>query len=213
MGDAGSWNYSLAVTGDSIAQGSPTSGSTSTTNSSTFTAVLAATSGIPPVSFVTNTSGFVVNSGDQLASTGSLSASGSPYVVTETDTDAYGDAGTWTYSLTVTSPSSSAPGSTLSLVQTSPTTETVQNTASGVFTAGSIAVQNSIGAVTLVTTASSPDLTVSASGLIATTGTLSLGTYIDSGTDSDAHGDTGSWSFTLTVAFSWSFRLSARSDS
>jgi phage baseplate assembly protein W len=62
--------------------------------------------------------------------------------------------------------------------------------------------------VTFVTTSSSgplspsglPALVVQPSGLITTTGSLLPGTYTVSGTDSDSFGNTGTWTFTLTVA-------------
>ncbi|HEY5266550.1 MAG TPA: InlB B-repeat-containing protein [Acidimicrobiales bacterium] len=195
-GDTGTWTYSLTVTPDTIVQGPPTSGSTNANNSATFTSALTATSGFHgPVTFATATSGFTVTGANVLSTTGTLSASNSPYTVTGTDTDTYGDSGTWTYSLSVTSP---VPKTT-TIVQTSPTTGSVAITTSAAFTSGPIAVQNNTGPVTFVTTKSTPGLTVSASGLISTTGTLAVGAYSASGTDSDVEGDSGTWRYTLNV--------------
>ncbi len=194
-GDSGDWSYSLSVTADTLDQGPPTSGFTSTSDSADFTSTLGAASGfIGSVTFATTTPGFTISNGDELQSTGELSVAGSPYIITGTDSDAYGDTGTWTYSLTV-----AKSGSTTTLTQTSPTTGTVLTSSSGAFTAGPISVEDNTGAVTFVTTKSNVGLRVNASGLISTTGPLSAGTYGVSGTDSDARGDTGTWSYSLSV--------------
>ena len=56
------------------------------------------------------------------------------------------------------------------------------------------------GALTWTTTASSPELTVSSSGVVTVpTSVTTPGTVTIGGTVSDAAGDTGTWSFTLTV--------------
>jgi hypothetical protein len=287
-GDIGTWTYSLAVTPDVIVQGNPTSGSTDVAGSAAFTDTLTASSGfVGPVTFTTGTTGFAINGSDQLVSTGTLSATGSPYAITGGDSDAYGDIGTWTYSLAVTpdiivqgNPTSGAtpvgnsenfgavltvtsgfigsltyvvtsstpPGLTVAsngvvgttgglssanspytisgdvsdvygdtgawvytltvapagtkaeIIQTSSTTGSVININSGTFAAGPITVADNTGPVTFVTTASNPGLSVSDSGLIATTGSLAAGSYGVSGTDSDTSGDTGTWSYTLIVS-------------
>jgi outer membrane protein OmpA-like peptidoglycan-associated protein len=106
----------------------------------------------------------------------------------------------WTYTLSVApSGGGGPPGGHPTLDQTSPTTASVQSTSSGTFAAGPITVENGRGAVTFVTTKSSPEVAVSSAGLISATGPLSAGTYNVSGTDSDPLGDTGTWTFTLTV--------------
>jgi uncharacterized repeat protein (TIGR02543 family) len=147
------------------------------------------------VTFVPSTSGFTVVNNDELESTGPLSVSGSPYTISGTDSDIDGDAGTWTYTLTVI-----PTGSKTTIVQLTPSTGTVLNTASSTFVAGPMTTEDNTGQVTFVTTKANPGLTVSASGLISTTGSLSIGTYTVSGTDSDPAGDSGVWTYTLTVA-------------
>jgi outer membrane protein OmpA-like peptidoglycan-associated protein len=196
-GDAGSWSYTLTVTSDTIIQGVPDSDSTSAGNSAAFSSTLSAASGfIGLVTFATTTPDFAISNGNELESTSPLTASSSPYVITGTDSDAHGDTGTWTYTLTVVaSPSSNA----AVLVQTSATSGTVATTSSGTFTAGSITVDHNVGPVTFVTTNSNPNLAVSSSGVITTTGSLTIGTHSVSGTDSDASGDSGTWTYALTV--------------
>jgi len=53
--------------------------------------------------------------------------------------------------------------------------------------------------VTYVETSGAPALTVSSTGLVATGGALTAGTYVTSGTTSDANGDVGTFLFTLSV--------------
>jgi uncharacterized repeat protein (TIGR02543 family) len=193
--DTGTWTYSLTVTPDTIVQGAPTSGSTTTDNSGAFSSTLTATSGFQgQVTFATSTAGFIIANGNELESTGTLSASSSPYTISGTDSDLDGDAGTWTYTLTVL-PS----GSKTTIVQLAPTSGTTLDTSSSTFTAGPISTENNIGAVTFVTTKANADLLVSSSGLITTSGALAIGTYTVSGTDSDLGGDRGTWTYVLTV--------------
>jgi len=58
---------------------------------------------------------------------------------------------------------------------------------------------NNNGAVTYVQSSGSPQIVVSASGLVTTDGALTPGSYVASGTTSDATGDTGTFNFTLKV--------------
>jgi major membrane immunogen (membrane-anchored lipoprotein) len=58
---------------------------------------------------------------------------------------------------------------------------------------------NNNGAVTYVQTSGSPDLLVSSTGLVTTSGALADGTYVAGGTTSDPHGDVGTFSLTLEV--------------
>ena len=62
-----------------------------------------------------------------------------------------------------------------------------------------LAVTGNIGTVTYVQTGGSPNVTVSSTGLVATSGALSAGTYIATGTTSDTNGDQGTFTFTLSV--------------
>ena len=194
-GDTGTWSYSLTVSSNVITQASPTSGFVTTANSAAFSTSLNAAAGfIGPVTFTTSNPNFAVVNGDILESTGPLGVAGSPYVVGGTDSDTYGDSGSWTYSLAV-----GAEGTKSTILQTSSKTGTVSRAMSGSFTSGPIAVENDVGPVTFVTSQSNPALIVSASGLISSTGQLPIGTYLVSGTDSDAQSDAGTWSYTLTV--------------
>jgi hypothetical protein len=63
-----------------------------------------------------------------------------------------------------------------------------------------LAVSGASGTTTYNTTSSNTHLHVSSSGAITTSGgPLAVGTYTASGTVTDSFGDTGTWSYTLTV--------------
>ena len=53
--------------------------------------------------------------------------------------------------------------------------------------------------MTYVPTSGSPALVVGASGLVTTSGALTPGTYVATGTTSDPNGDTGTYALTLEV--------------
>src|SRR5665213_2541628 len=183
--------FSPAASAATITQASPTSGSVTTTGSAAFTATLAAASGfVGPVTFTTSTSGFAISSGDVLGSTGALSASGSPYTVSGSDSDTSADNGSWTYSLTVTPDV---------IVQASPTSGSVDVGGSAAFTARLAAVSGFVGPVTFTT--STPGFAISSGDVLGSTGALSASgsPYTVSGSDSDAHGDSGSWTYSLAV--------------
>jgi major membrane immunogen (membrane-anchored lipoprotein) len=192
-GDAGNWTFTLTVTaGAVIKQTAPTSAGTSTSGSGTFTDQLAVTGNTDtPVSYVTTTTSpaLSVSSSGAIKTTGTLAAG--TYTVSGTDSDPNGDAGSWTFTLTVTAGT---------ITQTNASkTGTTTTAGSSNFTASLEVTGNTDTPVSYLTTTTSPALTVSSAGAIKTTGTLAAGTYTVSGTDSDPDGDTGSWTFTLTV--------------
>ncbi|HEY5272041.1 MAG TPA: HD domain-containing phosphohydrolase [Acidimicrobiales bacterium] len=185
----GTWSYTLTVTAVAIGQDAPITGSVSTTNSAGFIAQLATNDSTGAVSYVTTVSNthLSVSSSGAIATTGALAAGS--YTVSGTDSDAYGDTGTWSYTLTVTA---------VAIAQDAPTAGSVSTTNSAGFT-DQIATSGQNGPVSFVTTLPNASLGVSSSGAIATTGALAAGSYTVSGTDGDPYGDTGTWSYTLTV--------------
>jgi uncharacterized repeat protein (TIGR02543 family) len=193
-GDSGAWTYTLTVNGSgvhgTITQTSPTFGVTTTTASATLQPVpITVANNTGPVTFnVTSRSDGLTLSGNQVSTTGSLDLG--VYKISGTDRDTSGDTGTWTYTLTVSN----------AITQTSPTTGATTTTASSTFAPGPITVVNNTGAVTFVTTVSSTGLKVSGAGVITTTGALVAGSYTVSGTDRDANGNAGRWTYTLTVS-------------
>jgi outer membrane protein OmpA-like peptidoglycan-associated protein len=111
-----------------------------------------------------------------------------PYTVSGTDVDAFGNAGNWTYTLTV-----NHVAGVITIVHSSGTTP------AGSAFSDTITVNGNVGAVTYTTTSSGNAFTVNSSGDVAATGALAHGVYLVSGTDADASSDSGSWTYTLTV--------------
>src|SRR5215469_4216576 len=60
-------------------------------------------------------------------------------------------------------------------------------------------VSGAVGAVTFTQTSGADSVAVSSSGQVSAAATLAAGTYPAAGTDSDANGDTGIWTYTLNV--------------
>ncbi|MGH9108674.1 MAG: beta strand repeat-containing protein [Acidimicrobiales bacterium] len=136
--------------------------------------------------------------GVTLAPTGDGLLKGTPakgtagtYTITLKATNGFGSAATQTFTLTVTA---------VPITQGAPTAGTTTTAGSGAFT-DQLATSGNVGAVTYTEThsADSTDVVVSSSGAVTTKGTLAAGTYTVSGTDGDAYGDTGGWSYILTV--------------
>jgi hypothetical protein len=84
----------------------------------------------------------------------------------------------------------------VTLTQAAPASGTV--TAGTAFT-GQLAVTGATGPVSYVTTTSAPPVTVSAIGAISAPANAQAGTYQLAGIETDPYGDTGSWSYTLTI--------------
>ena len=89
---------------------------------------------------------------------------------------------------------------TVTLVQGSPTSATVAYGAG--YSGHSLTVTNATGTVsyTEATSVDSTDVVVSGTGAISAATSLGPGTYAVGGGDSDTNGDTGTWTFSLTVA-------------
>ena len=115
----------LASASAPIIQASPTSNTTNVAGSATFTDTLAIASGANgPVTFLTDSStDLVVSASGQVSTTGTLSVIGSPYTASGTDSDMFGDTGTWIYSLSVTN----------TITQESPTSNTTDVIGSSTF--------------------------------------------------------------------------------
>ena len=91
-------------------------------------------------------------------------------------------------------------GAAGTLTQIAPTGRSVSVANSGWTFYDQLNVSGASGAVTYVVTTPNSHLKVTPSGAITTiAGPLTVGTYTVSGTDSDTHGDTGTWNYTLTV--------------
>lgn len=89
-------------------------------------------------------------------------------------------------------------GLTITLTQASPTSASV---ADGAGYSGQLTVTDGVGTVSYSETSStdSAEVVVSSTGGIAAASSLAPGSYSVSGTDRDTNGDTGTWSFDLTI--------------
>ncbi len=172
-----------------LLQGSPTSSTVA--DGAGYSGQLTVTNATGTVSYTETAS---ADSSDMVVgSSGAMSAAATlapgVYTVSGTDSDTSGDSGTWTFTLTVQ-------GATL--IQGPPTSATV---ADGAGYSGQLAVAKSTGTVSYTETASadSSDVVVGSSGAVTAAATLAPGVYTVSGSDSDTAGDSGTWTFTLTV--------------
>jgi major membrane immunogen (membrane-anchored lipoprotein) len=188
-GGTGTFSYTVTVTASTITQVVPTAGSATVTLSSTFKDQLATSGNVGAVTFTKTGGGskVTVSSSGGIGTNGTLAVG--VYTATGTTTDTFGDHGTFSYILTIT------PGT---IVQAAPMTGSVTVAASSAFTA-QLAVTGNTGPVTYNLTGGSTRLTVSPSGQVATTGLLLPGAYVGTGTTSDPFGDSGTFTFTLTV--------------
>jgi hypothetical protein len=188
FGDTGTWTYTLTIDPVTITQGAPTSGTTTTTGSSSFADQLTTTGQNSPVSFVTTSvsCGVVVSASGAVSTSGTLPAGSC--TTSGTDSDAFGDAGDWIYTLTVDA---------VTITQGAPMTGTTTTSASSTFADQLTATGN--GAVSFVASSDPCGVVVSGSGAITTSGTLPAGSCTASGTDSDAFGDSGVWTYALTI--------------
>ncbi len=174
-----------------IPQDSPSSGSTTTSASSSFTDQLnPQTFNGHPVTYTVSTSvtGISVSSSGAIKTTQTFGVG--TYTISGTDSDGVGDSGTWSFQLSVTE---------TSILQAAPNSGSTTYGASLGFT-DQLNPQTFNGQpVTYTVVASVPGISVSSSGAIMTTNSFVAGTYTVSGTDADGIGDTGTWSYKLTV--------------
>jgi hypothetical protein len=189
-GDTGTWSYTLNVGATTIAQGGPFTGSSTTVASTGFKDQLTTTGQNSAVTFTQTAGGTSLN----VSSTGAITTTGvlaaGPYTASGTDTDTLDDTGTWTYTLNV---------SATTITQAAPFAG-LTTTTSGTFSDElNVASGTSEGGVSFTQTSGATSLTVSSTGAVSENGTLTGGTYTAGGTDADSYGDTGSWTYTLTV--------------
>ena len=94
-------------------------------------------------------------------------------------------------------------GSTVSVMTISPIAQVapfVGSVATGIAYSSQLVASGSAGAITYVTTSTSPNVAVSSTGAVTSPNTTPAGTYTVSGTDSDPSANNGTWTFTLNVA-------------
>jgi major membrane immunogen (membrane-anchored lipoprotein) len=184
-GDTGTFSLTLEV--GVLIQSSPATSSVKVSGSKSYSNQLTVTGGDGTVTYV-QTSGspaLIVSASGLVSTSGSLTAG--TYVAKGTMSDPAGDAGIFAISVKVGA-----------LVQRDPLTATVLTTNSMAYS-NQLDVGANLGAVTYVQTKGAPQILVSPSGLVTTSGVLTKGTYRASGTLSDTTGDVGTFNFTLSV--------------
>ncbi len=184
-GNTGTFSFTLDV--GVLIQSSVTTATVKVSGSSAFTQQLAVTGGTGNVTYV-ETAGapsLAVSPSGVVTTSGTLAAG--VYSATGTESDEAGDTGTFKLSLTVGA-----------LIQRQPTAAVVTTSDSSTFSE-QLDVGANLGAETYVQTSGAPNVVVSSSGLVTTSGALATGNYKVAGTVSDATGDMGTFAFTLTV--------------
>jgi hypothetical protein len=176
-----------------ITQIAPFGKSVTVANSgSSYSDQLAVTGASGAVTYVVTSS----NTHLKVTSSGAITTVGGPlavgtYTVSGTDSDALGDTGTWTYTLTVTKGTITCTGSHGGEVHWSHW---------GDFN-DQLSETGAHGTPTYTITSADDHLHVSSDGRITTDGgPLAPGTYTISGNCKDSYGDSGNWSYTLTVS-------------
>ncbi len=179
--------FSMTVDVGELLQNSPVGATVKVSGSATYSEQLGITGATGAVTYV-QTGGapnLVVGSSGLITTSGSLAVG--TYVATGTTTDSVGDEGTFTFTLKVGA-----------LVQRAPTTASITTTDSLTFSQ-QLSVGANFGTETFVQQTGTPNLLVSSSGLVTTGSTLAAGTYKATGAVSDATGDQGTFTFSLTV--------------
>ncbi len=183
-----SGNFSFALTVGTIVQTGATSAATSVLGSATYTNQLTGVGGSGPLSFTQTTGAahLLVSSSGLVTTSGALARG--TYSASGTIGDAFGDQGTFTFSLKVGF-----------LTQTSTIRTTISPAASTTYTM-QLTASGGSGPLSFTQTTGTPSLVVSPSGLVTTSGTLADGSYVVRGVISDASGDSGTYFFNLLVA-------------
>ena len=185
-GDVGTFSLTLEV--GVLLQDSPLAANVKASGSASFSDQLVVTGNSGTVTFVpvTGTPSLNVSASGLLTTSGPLAAG--TYSATGTMNDPGGDAGSYSFSLTVGK-----------LVQRTPTAGSVAASSLSTFS-DQLSVGANLGAVAYLQTTGSPDVLVSSSGVVTALSTLTKGTYKATGTTSDPNGDVGTFTYTLTVS-------------
>ena len=188
FGGTGAWSFALTVKATKLIQAAPATGATTTGKAFTDQLKLSGSHGTVTYAQSTGAPQLKVSSSGKVSAPATL-ATGT-YKATGTAKDTYGDTGTWTFTLVTVK--------STKLTQIAPTTGT---TTVGKSFTSQLEVSGAYGLVDYTQLTGAQVLTVSASGKVSAPAALLLtaAIYKITGTVRDSVGDTGTWSFTLTV--------------
>jgi hypothetical protein len=184
-GNTGSWSFALTVTTNKIIQVAPTTAAITTGKAFTGQLEVSGSSGALTCTQSTGAPQLRVLSSGKISAPATLVAG--TYNATGTVKDTSGGTGSWRFALTVKA---------TKLTQLAPDTAT---TTTDTAVTGQLEVSGAHGMVIYSQLTGAPHLKVSSSGKISAPATLAVGTYTTTGTARDSLGDTGPWSFALTV--------------
>jgi major membrane immunogen (membrane-anchored lipoprotein) len=165
----------------------PGAASISVAASSTFTQQLSVSGASSAVTYtqLTGSPSLTVSSTGLLSTSGALAPG--TYSATGSTSDTNGDAGLFSFILSVGV-----------ITQVAPLTVTLKTTQTPTYSV-QLVVDGASGAATFAQLTGMPSLAVSSTGLLTTDGALPYGTYSASGTTSDGAGDAGTFHFTMSV--------------
>jgi major membrane immunogen (membrane-anchored lipoprotein) len=165
----------------------PGAAQVSVASSATYSQQLTVSGATSPVTYVQSTGSpdLVVSSTGLLTTSGALSPG--TYSATGSTSDTKGDVGLFSFILSVGT-----------ITQLAPTTIILKTTQTPGYSV-QLVVTGASGTPVFTQSTGSPDLVVSSTGLLTTSGALPFGTYSASGTTSDSSGDVGVFTFAMTV--------------
>jgi hypothetical protein len=185
LGDSGIWSFALTVTANKITQLAPATATTGAGKAFTDQLEVSGSHGTVTYAQSSGAPHLKVSSSGKVSAPATLAAG--TYKAKGTDRDSLGDAGIWSFTLKLTANK---------ITQLAPTSATI--TAGKAFT-DQLKVAGSRGTVTFTQSSGAQILTVSSSGAVLAPEIFAAGIYKVTGTVRDSFGDTGTWSFTLTV--------------
>ena len=184
LGDTGAWSFALTVVATKLFQLAPASARVTTGKARTDQIEVAGAHGAVTYVESAGKPDLTVTTGGVISAPASLVAG--TYKAAGTAEDRLGDAGAWSFTLTVVA---------TKLVQLLPARA---RTMTGKAFTDQLEVSGTHGAIAYIQSTGAPHLKISSSGRVSAGAGLAAGTYEATGIVRDSLGDTGAWRFALT---------------